>query len=47
LAGEVGIFDAISNLADEGLNPIVGMPICLHVVLVGLSVVLVRFTVES
>ena len=46
LACEMGIFDAVGDLADETLDAIVRMPFRFHVVLVGLPVILVRIAVE-
>ena len=46
MACEMGIFDAVGDLADETLDAIVRMPFRFHAVLVGLPVILVRIAVE-
>ena len=45
-ACKMGIFDAVGDLADEMMDAIVRMPFCVHAVLVGLPVILVRIAVE-
>ena len=42
----MGIFDAVGDLTDQLLDSTVGMPFCFHSVLVFLSVILVRLSVE-
>ena len=46
LAGEMSIFNAVGDLADETLDAIVRMPFRFHAVLVGLPVILDRIAVE-
>ena len=47
LTGKVCVLDPISDVADEFLDPIIGMPVHFHAVFVEFAVVLVGFSVKS